>query len=61
MVGGHIVTGDSRRTATTEVLVAGESYWNEVGPLPLALSGLGVVSINKNIYSTGKDTIRIFY
>ena len=61
VVGGHIVTGDSGRTATTEVLVAGESSWNEVGPLPLALSGLGVVSINNNIFSTGKETIRIFY
>ena len=61
VVGGHIVTGDSGRTATTEVLVAGKSSWNEVGPLPLALSGLGVVSINNNIFSTGKETVRIFY
>ena len=61
VVGGHIVTGDSGLTATTEVLVAGESSWNEVGPLPLALSGLGVVSINNNIFSTGKETVRIFY
>jgi len=53
VVGGHIVTGDSGLTATTEILVAGESSWNEVGPLPLALSGLGVVSIHKNIFSTG--------
>ena len=40
-------------TASTELLVHGASSWSEAGPLPNAMNGLQIVSIDNQIISTG--------
>ena len=39
--------------ASTELLVHGASSWSEAGPLPHAMYGLRIVSIDNKIISTG--------
>ena len=39
---------------TTELLVHGASAWTEAGPLPQAMYGLQVVSLDNQIISTGE-------
>jgi len=50
VAGGY--TGSSYLTST-ELLVDGDSSWVEAAPLPLAMSGLGTVSLDNTIISTG--------
>ena len=40
-------------TASTEVLVAGDSAWREAGPLPSARYGLRVASLGSSLLATG--------
>ena len=55
MAGGY---GSSYLTST-ELLVDGDSSWEEAAPLPIAMSGLGTVSIDIDnmIISTGEGII----
>ena len=39
---------------TTELLVHGASAWTKAGPLPQAMYGLQVVSLDNQIISTGE-------
>ncbi len=39
---------------STEVLVDGASSWSEAAPLPHAMEGLAMVSINNQILCTGE-------
>lgn len=48
----------NERTASTELLVHGDSSWSEAGPLPVAMTGLRVVSLNNQIISTGENISR---
>ena len=41
-------------TASTEVLVYGEASWSKAEPLPCAVMGLKVVSIDNKVISTGE-------
>ena len=50
VAGGH--TGSSY-TDTTEILEQGASAWTYAGPLPHAMTGLKIVSIDNKIMSTG--------
>ena len=43
---------------TTELLVHGASGWTEAGPLPQAMFGLQVVSLDNQIISTGEFLIQ---
>ena len=38
---------------TSEILIHGGSSWREYAPLPVAMMGLRVVSIDNQIFSTG--------
>ena len=38
---------------TSEILIHGGSSWREYAPLPVAMMGLRVVSIDNHIFSTG--------
>ena len=40
-------------TASMELLVHGASSWSEAGPIPHAMYGLKIVSIDNQIISTG--------
>ena len=51
MAGGY--TGSSR-LASTELLVDGDYSWVEAAPLPFAMEGLGTVSIDNTVISTGE-------
>ena len=42
-----------RRYDSTEVLVHGASSWTEAGPLPRAMVGLQLVSLDNKVISTG--------
>ena len=53
MAGGY----GSSYLASTELLVDVDSTWVEAAPLPLAMSGLGTVSIDNMIISTGEGII----
>ena len=53
MAGGYA----SSYLASTKLLVDGDSTWEEAAPLPLAMSGLGTVSIDNMIISTGEGII----
>ena len=50
MTGGH---DGFWNLASTELLVDGDSSWNEAGALPHGVSALGAVSIDKKIIITG--------
>ena len=41
---------------STELLVHGASSWTEAGPLPCAISGLQIVSLDNQVISTGEFT-----
>ena len=42
--------------ASTELLVEGAPSWTKVAPLPRALQGLDIVSINNQVILTGEST-----
>ena len=48
-------TGSST-LASTELLVEGTLSWTKVAPLPRALQGLDIVSINNQVILTGEST-----
>ena len=52
VAGGH----SSYRLDSTEMLLHGASSWTEAGPLPHAISGLQVVSLDNQVISTGEFT-----
>ena len=60
VVGGVTCSGDPKKcdedftvTVSTELLVDGDSSWNESGPLPRALYVIQTVSIDNHVISTG--------
>ena len=48
-------TGSST-LASTELLVEGAPSWTKAAPLPRALQGLDIVSINNQVILTGEST-----
>ena len=60
----YLVTGGAPYpyTASTEVLVEGDSAWREAGPLPSARYGLRVASLGSSLLATGgvQDARRLF-
>ena len=54
MVGG--MTGDqSQITSSASAFVSGHDKWTEIAPLPVAMLGLGVVSLNNQIIAIGMN------
>ena len=52
-----IVTGGGshgQSLATTEILTEGSLAWQEEQPLPLALQGIGAVSLDNKVFITGR-------
>ena len=50
VAGGY--TG-SQLDSSTELLVHGASFWSEAAPLPHAMKGLKIISIDNKIISSG--------
>ena len=46
--------GQSSKPDSTELLTDGASAWTEVAPLPSAMFGLQIVSVDNNVISTGE-------
>ena len=54
MAGGHTLGGPFTHSITSTILlIDGYDEWTEVGGLPVALTGLRAVTLNKNIFITG--------
>ena len=47
-----------QRLSSSEVLLDGAEFWTFVGELPVGMVGLRGVSLNNNIFMTGKIIIQ---
>ena len=50
------MTGEqSQITSSASAFVSGHNRWTEISPLPVAMLGLGVVSLNNQIIAIGMN------